>query len=176
MNRAPATLDHAGIAARVPHAGSMCLLDRLVRWDYDEIECHAGDHTDAAHPLRDRDGGIDLGLPAAVAIEFAAQAMALHAALATELATANGERPTPGFLASARDVQMHAPRLDDAPGPLAVRARRLAGDERQAQYRFALHDAAGRLLVAGRATVVLNSPLPVPVVPPAASATAGERT
>jgi hypothetical protein len=29
-------------------------------------------------------------------------------------------------------------------------------------YRFALHDEAGRALVEGRATVVLNQPLPQP--------------
>ena len=37
-----------------------------------------------------------------------------------------------------------------------------AGDERQAIYRFMLHDEQGRILVEGRATVVLNSPLPRP--------------
>ena len=100
-----------------------------------------------------------LALPAPVAIEYAAQAMALHASLKT----AEGESPTPGFLASARDVRLHAPRLDTAPGPLTVVARRLAGDERQAMYRFVLHDATGRPLVEGRVTVVLNSPLPQPV-------------
>jgi predicted hotdog family 3-hydroxylacyl-ACP dehydratase len=165
----PRTLDHAGIAARVPHAGAMCLLASLLRWDVDEIECGIANHTDPAHPLRDRDGerdgDRDFGLPAPVAIEYAAQAMALHASLKT----AEGEAPTPGFLASARDVRLHVPRLDAVPGPLAVVARRLAGDERQAMYRFVLHDTAGRPLVEGRATVVLNSPLPVPPIPPVSS-------
>jgi predicted hotdog family 3-hydroxylacyl-ACP dehydratase len=160
---APATLDHAGIAARVPHAGAMCLLASLRRWDDDEVECSIGNHTDPAHPLRERDGARDLGLPAPVAIEYAAQAMALHAALKT----AEGEAPTPGFLASARDVQLHVARLDSAQGPLVVVARRLAGDERQAMYRFVLRDATGRPLVEGRATVVLNSPLPMPPTLPA---------
>ncbi|MBI5719817.1 MAG: hydroxymyristoyl-ACP dehydratase [Burkholderiales bacterium] len=155
----PATLDHAGIAARVPHAGAMCLLERLSRWDSDEIECGIANHADPAHPLRERDGSADLGLPAPCAVEYAAQAMALHASLAA----AGGKAPTPGFLASARDVQLHVQRLDTAAGPLSVLARRLAGDERQAMYRFVLRDAAGRALVEGRATVVLNSPLPMPV-------------
>ena len=157
-SHAPATLDHAGVAARVPHAGSMCLLERVLRWDADEIECAIAGHADPAHPLRDRDGAHDHGLPAPCAIEYAAQAMALHASLNA----AEGARPTPGFLASARDVRMHTARLDGAPGPLAVLARRLAGDERQAMYRFTLRDATGRLLVEGRTTVVLNSPLPRP--------------
>ena len=152
----PATLDHAGIAARVPHAGAMCLLERLLRWDADEIECRIVNHGDADHPLRERGAAGDLGLPAPAAIEYAAQAMALHASLNA----VPGESPAPGFLASARDVQLHVPRLDLAAAPLTVRAWRLAGDRRQAIYRFALRDAAGLALVEGRATVVLNSPLP----------------
>lgn len=156
--RQPATLDHAGIAARVPHAGAMCLLERLLRWDSDEIECSIVNHGDADHPLRERGAAADLGLPAPAAIEYASQAMALHASLDA----APGAAPTPGFLASARDVRMHVARLDLAASPLTVRARRLAGDKRQAIYRFALHDAAGAALVEGRATVVLNSPLPQP--------------
>ena len=35
----------------------------------------------------------------------------------------------------------------------------MAGDERQAMYRFELHDEAGRPLVDGRATVVLDTAL-----------------
>jgi predicted hotdog family 3-hydroxylacyl-ACP dehydratase len=150
----PAKLDHADIAARVPHAGAMCLLERLVRWDADEIECAITNHADPSHPLRDGDGG----LSAACAVEYAAQAMALHAALAS----AGGSEPTPGFLASARDVRLHVLRLDGTTGPLAVQARRLAGDERQAMYRFVLRNAAKRTLVEGRVTVVLNTPLPRP--------------
>ena len=168
---APQTLDHPGIAARVPHSGAMCLLDRLLRWDANAIECSITGHADASHPLREREGngegscgardaaaGEDLGLPATAAIEYAAQAMALHATLAA----GEGEPPTPGFLASARGVQLHVQRLDTAKGPLSVLAERLAGDQRQAMYRFTLRDADGGALVEGRATVVLNSPLPLP--------------
>ena len=147
----PATLDHAGIAARVPHAGAMCLLDRLLGWNGDEIRCRIANHADPAHPLR-RPGG----LPSSSALEYASQAMALHGALA---ATA-GAAPKPGFLAAARGVRLHVARLDDIAGALVVHATRVAGDERQAIYRFALADEGGRRLVDGRATVVLNTPLP----------------
>jgi hypothetical protein len=59
-------------------------------------------------------------------------------------------------------VQLHVLRLDDVPGPLRVRARRLAGDEGQAMYGFELHDARERLLVDGRATVVFGAQLRAP--------------
>jgi predicted hotdog family 3-hydroxylacyl-ACP dehydratase len=150
MTAQPATLDHAGIAQRVPHGGPMCLLDALLSWTDDEIVCRVSGHRDADHPLR-----IGTGLPAASALEYASQAMALHGGLSRPAGTA----PTPGFLASARNVRFRVSRLDDAPGPLQVLASRLAGDAGQAMYHFELRDAAGRVLVDGRTTVVLDTPL-----------------
>ena len=144
----PATLDHAGIAARIPHSGSMCLLHSLERWTADRVCCRALSHTDPAHPLRSAQG-----LLAPAAIEYAAQAMALHGGLSAPV----GSPPTPGFLASVRGVKFLVPRLDDIPGPLTVSAQKLAGDERQAMYAFALHSEQGALLVEGRATVILNA-------------------
>ncbi len=147
----PATLDHAGIAARVPHAGSMCLLHELLRWDADSIECRALSHHQADNPLREGNR-----LPCTAAIEYAAQAMALHAALAAPTPSA-GARP--GLLASVRGVQLRVPRLDDQPGALRVRCERLAGDEQQAMYRFAVtaEEDEHHPLAQGRATVVLNA-------------------
>lgn len=150
MTAPPQTLDRDGIAARIPHSGSMCLLDGLLGWDADHVRCRASSHRDAAHPLRSPGG-----LLAPVAIEYASQAMALHGAL-TALP---GSTPSAGFLAAARSVTLHVPRLDDVPGLLLVQATRLAGADQQALYQFTLHDEQGRLLVDGRATVVLNTPL-----------------
>jgi predicted hotdog family 3-hydroxylacyl-ACP dehydratase len=144
----PATLDHAGIAARVPHSGRMCLLDRMLSWSPAGIRCAARSHRDPDHPLR-----LAGALPAPCAIEYAAQAMALHGTLCA----APGAAPTPGFLASVRGVRLRVPRLDCVAGDLLVSADRLAGDPNLALYAFALHDELGTLLVEGRATVILNS-------------------
>lgn len=149
----PATLGRDGIAERIPHSGSMCLLDGLLAWDAATIRCRASSHRDAAHPLRSPGG-----LLAPVAIEYASQAMALHGAL-TALP---GSVPSAGFLAAARAVNLYVARLDDVAGLLIVSATRLAGAEQQALYRFELHDEGGRLLVDGRATVVLNTALAAP--------------
>ena len=94
----PAQLDHAGIEALVPHRGAMCLLDRMVSWDESRIECLATGHRDPAHPLRSRSG-----LMAGTAIEYAAQAAALHGGL---VAQASGATASPGYLASAREVRL----------------------------------------------------------------------
>ena len=147
---APATLDHAGIAARVPHAGRMCLLDRLLRWDATRIECRATSHRDAMNPLRGDDG-----LLAVCAIEYAAQAMALHGGLSAP----EGSTPRPGYIASVRNVQSRVSRLDDIEGELVVTAERLAGDASQVLYAFEVADERGRNLVTGRAAVVLNTPV-----------------
>jgi predicted hotdog family 3-hydroxylacyl-ACP dehydratase len=141
-------LDRAGIQARVPHSGSMCLLDSLLAWSAERIECSAISHRDPGNPLRTQGQ-----LLAVNAIEYAAQAMALHGGLSAP----PGAEPTPGFLASVRGVNCHVQRLDLIPGALQVVATRVAGDATQALYQFQLHDEQGRALVEGRATVVLNA-------------------
>lgn len=144
----PATLNHAGIAARIPHSGTMCLIDALHSWDADRLQCSASSHTDPTNPLRQN--GV---LWSACAIEYASQAMALHGVLSA----AAGAAPRAGFLASVRGVQLQVARLDTVAGALHISVQRLAGDARQASYRFTLHSAAGALLAEGRAAVVLDA-------------------
>jgi predicted hotdog family 3-hydroxylacyl-ACP dehydratase len=144
-------LAHDAIAALIPHAGSMCLLATVGSWDGTRIRCTATSHTDADHPLRSRSG-----LLGGAAIEYAAQAAAVHGALK---ARAAGGSAAPGFLASARGVQLHRLRLDDLSGELAVEAEHLAGDGRQLLYAFTVtHQDAP--VADGRLAVVLDTPLP----------------
>ncbi|MEP7301811.1 MAG: hydroxymyristoyl-ACP dehydratase [Caldimonas sp.] len=148
-----ARLDHRGIEALVPHRGTMCLLDRMVAWDEARIECIARNHRDPDHPLRTRSG-----LLASAAIEYAAQAAALHGGL---LAQAAGTSALPGYLASARDVRLAAWRLDDlpaaAPDELHIVAERQAGDAQRLLYAFSVAHG-GRELATGRLAVVLGGP------------------
>lgn len=144
-------LDRAGIAARIPHRGSMCLLERLESWDAEAIHCSTSTHLHPDNPLRTAGG-----LLAPSAIEYAAQAMALHGGLLL----AEEEPPSAGFLASARNVRFAVARLDRVTGALQVRARRLSGDARQVLYEFDVTDANGAALAEGRVVVVLNTPLP----------------
>ncbi|MET3474716.1 hydroxymyristoyl-ACP dehydratase [Variovorax atrisoli] len=147
---APQTLDRAGIALRIPHSGSMCLLERLEGWDAESIRCTTTTHSQADNPLR-----TESGLLAPNAIEYAAQAMALHGGLLAE----EGRAPSAGFLASARNVKLAVARLDDVAGALQIAARRLSGDDRQILYEFTVQAEDGRMLAEGRAVVVLNTPL-----------------
>ena len=145
------TLARAGIAALIPHSGSMCLLERVSAWDAARIRCTATSHADAGNPLRSRSG-----LLAGAAIEYAAQAAAGHGALRAQAA---GGSAAPGFLASARGVQLHRLRLDDLAGELAVEAEHLAGEGRQLLYAFRVTHQ-DRPVADGRLAVVLDTPLP----------------
>lgn len=147
----PATLDAAGIAALIPHAGTMCLLARVEQWDGARIRCIATSHADRENPLRSASG-----LLASAAIEYAAQAAAVHGALT---ARAAGGAAAPGYLASARAVQMHRLRLDDLAGELAIETEQVAAADRQLLYAFTVRHA-GASVVEGRLAVVLDTPLP----------------
>jgi predicted hotdog family 3-hydroxylacyl-ACP dehydratase len=125
----------------------MCLLDSVAEWDGERIRCTAASHRWPENPLRA--GG---RLAAVCGIEYAAQAMAVHGALAGD----TGTGPRPGVLASVRGVELFVARLDDIAADLEVEAERLSGDGNNVLYRFTLA-AAGRLLLAGRAAVVLDA-------------------
>lgn len=137
--------DRAWIAARIPHQGSMCLLDSVIEHDAQQLRCRAVSHRAPDNPLRAHGR-----LAAACGIEYAAQAMAVHGAL-----LADGAAPRPGFLASVRNAVLHVGRLDDIPLDLIVEAVRVTGDSRTVLYDFALR-AGDRLLLEGRAAIVLN--------------------
>src|SRR5213075_1172850 len=74
--RGATPLAHDEIARRIPHQGSMCLLDRVLEWDAEHIRCEATGHSQPDHPLRAHGR-----LGAACGVEYAAQAMAVHGAL-----------------------------------------------------------------------------------------------
>jgi predicted hotdog family 3-hydroxylacyl-ACP dehydratase len=153
-------LNRQWIEARIPHQGTMCLLDGVDSHDEDTIVCSALSHRSPGNPLRD-----EAGLGIAAGIEYAAQAMAVHGALRDgATATAGG-----GYLVSARDVTWSVQRLDSLAGPLSVRAQRLSGTASNVMYRFSLH-ADGSEILSGRATVVLDGAAAAPSIaanPPA---------
>jgi predicted hotdog family 3-hydroxylacyl-ACP dehydratase len=140
-------LDHAGIAARIPHQGAMCLLEAVVACSESAIDCRAISHRDPANPLRTNGR-----LGAANGIEYAAQAMAVHGALLA----GQTDAPRQGYLTSVRGVRLLVERLDDLPEALAIHAERLSGDANHILYQFSLSHA-GQLLLDGRAAVVLDA-------------------
>jgi predicted hotdog family 3-hydroxylacyl-ACP dehydratase len=149
-------LDRSWIERNIPHHGRMCLLDEVIEWDAGHIRCRSSTHRRPDHPLRSQNR---LGI--ACGIEYAAQSMAVHGALAGGALAGTGPgagiiRSEVGFLAGLRDVQLHVARLDDLQADLIADAELIAGDHGSALYEFALTSEARRLL-SGRATVVFNA-------------------
>lgn len=158
MNRQAAlnTLEREDIARRIPHQGSMCLLERVAAWDDRQIRCQASSHRSASNPLRAHGR-----LGAACGVEYAAQAMAVHGALIAEAAgqlDAGEQNPVPavGYLASIRGLTLHVERLDDIDELLDIRAERLSGDGSTILYSFSLHAGPAPLL-SGRAVIILDA-------------------
>jgi predicted hotdog family 3-hydroxylacyl-ACP dehydratase len=142
----------------------MCLLDRVLSWDGDHLECSAGlSLSTADHPLA-QDGR----LPATAAIEYAAQAMALHGRLMQEqaaedaaaadpegAASAPSQAPRRGFLAGLRSIHLHARWIGVDTPLLTIRVERFAGDEVQVLYDFEVRGSGP--IARGRAVVVLDA-------------------
>ncbi len=154
MLNGPPTLDRDAIARRIPHQGSMCLLDAVLAWDEEHIRCRAVSHRSPDHPLRAHGR-----LGAACGVEYAAQAMAVHGALVGESHAHGNASPAPpraGYLAGMRGVTLHVDRLDTVEGALSVNAQRITGDDNTVLYSFTVQDGE-RPLLSGRAIVVLDA-------------------
>lgn len=139
-------IDRARIATMIPHAGSMCLLDGVTQWDATRIACIASSHRDATNPMVS-----DGRLGTACAIEYAAQAMAVHGALTLH----PGQRPRAGLLIGVREVRLAATPLDAVAGDLQIEAEQLSAGAAGVMYQFRVRDA-GQDLAIGRATVILD--------------------
>ena len=142
------SLNHAEIAARIPHAGSMCLLDSMQRASETDIMCSAVSHQSPDNPLRSHGR-----LGAAVAVEYAAQAMALHGSILNADLDVSAKG---GRLINVRQLTLHCARFDDLASPLTVRATRLMGDVANVIYSFEV-SAKGQMIASGRAGVMLVS-------------------
>ncbi len=142
-------LGREDILAMIPHQGGMCLWDRVLSWDAQNVHLQAGNHRDPTHPLRHGDQ-----LHAIHLCEYGAQAMAVHGGLRARQSSA---RAAPGVLVALRDVRLHVARIDDLEGAIGAHAQVLAEAEASQQYAFRiLHN--GRLLAEGRAAVMLQLP------------------
>jgi predicted hotdog family 3-hydroxylacyl-ACP dehydratase len=135
----------------------MCLLDEVLDWNAGQIRCRTASHRAPDNPLRAHDR-----LSVLCGIEYAAQAMALHGALAGGAMHAGVVgAPQLGLLAGIRAVRCSVPRLDDVESDLICEVTHVAGDDLTALYEFALYESAlhdrGRMLLGGRASVVLDA-------------------
>jgi predicted hotdog family 3-hydroxylacyl-ACP dehydratase len=135
----------AEIEQLIPHAGGMCLLERVLAFDDTGLHAQSDAHRDPAHPLC-RDGR----LSALHLCEYGAQAMAVHGGL---LAARDGRSAPPGLLVSLRGVELSREFIDELPGPLDVYAQDVADSGAGWQCSFRI-EHAGEVLATGRAAVL----------------------
>lgn len=138
-------IEHDEICQLIPHAGNMCLLDRVLRWDQTTIECETSSHMLPDNPLR-RDGNF----PIVNLVEYGAQAMAVHGGL---LAREQGHTISNGYLAALRDVQIHNTDISHISGKLNIVAENLMAQGGNMIYQFYVI-AGNERIMEGRVTVV----------------------
>lgn len=137
-------LNQKNIEALIPHSGSMSLLKKVIKWDENHILCLANSHTGRQNPLRNEDI-----LSSVCGVEYAAQAMATHAALS--MPNPKGEQ-RPGFLVSIKNLHLSVSRLDDIETDLMIYAELLMRDKEFIIYQFCV-SSENRDLLSGRATI-----------------------
>ena len=138
------------IGRLLPHSGSMCLLDSVDGWDELSIRCRAVTHRERTHPLRSRGQ-----LPVSAGLEYAAQAMGVHAGLLDRGSRTEGRI---GYVGSVRDITFAVDRLDDTASDLIVEATRLAEGDQSYMYRFTV-SLGDRTVIEGRASIFIKAEL-----------------
>lgn len=116
------------IYAKLPHAGKMRLLEQILAWDEVSICCSIVSHRWVDNPLR-RCGS----LGCMHAVEYAAQAAAIHGVLCNVL-----DDRTVLLLAAVRDLRLEVERIDNLIAPLEVYAELRARSGPNAIYEFTL--------------------------------------
>jgi predicted hotdog family 3-hydroxylacyl-ACP dehydratase len=143
--------EHSNLASRdirglIPHAGDMCLLERIVSASEADIVCATLTHRAATNPLR-RAGQ----LAALHLAEYGAQAMAIHGGLYSAGAAVRG-----GMLVAIKDLRLSVERLDDFDTELTIHATRMVANAGGRIYSFSAR-AGGREIGAGRVSVMFVS-------------------
>ena len=129
----------------IPHGNRMCLLDEVLFWNEETIICGTLTHVDPDNPLR-----TSSGLSSLHAIEYGAQAMAIHGGL---IARDMGKALQTAYLAGLRQVTLSVDWLNDYNMSLTVEAKRLFSIGDSLIYEFYVK-ADDDLLVQGRITVI----------------------
>jgi len=140
------------LASLIPHAGLMCLHDAVLKWDKSSVLCLTQSHLSKDNPLCKYNK-----LSAVHAIEYGAQAMAVHGGL---LAREQGNILAPGYLAAVRNIELNCEHLDEIKHDLLTSATQLMAQGGNLIYTFTVYyeDNDSQYTVAsGRATVIQMS-------------------
>ncbi len=148
-------MDRRAIADLIPHGPGMCMLDELLSWDSDSIECVSRPYQRNDNPL------LHSGrLHCACLVEYCAQAAALHGALSQQ-----GEgRASLAYLGAVKNLELCADYVDAATQSLTIAARCVVNNSGGSIYLIEA-SAPQQLLLNGRIVLVMAGPKAAPAHP-----------
>lgn len=136
-------LDQQQIAKMLPHAGDMCLLSKVLTWDAEQLTGLAVDLNFKNNPLL-----CDAELFSITGVEYAAQAVAVHAGLAS------GQTSGEGYLVQIKNINIHKPKLSSEPIKVAVYKQAL--QPYSMIYDFKISESA-ELIIEGTLMIALKT-------------------
>ncbi|MDX2507533.1 MAG: hydroxymyristoyl-ACP dehydratase [Gammaproteobacteria bacterium] len=137
-----ALLNKQDIEQRLPHAGKMSLLHKVIRSDQNSLTAQAISHMESDNPLR-----IEGKIAMVNGIEYAAQAMAVHGSLLSETRA--------GYLATVRNIDIKVPYFPETGSPLIIAVQLLMSNDNGFTYQFHL-SCEQQSLISGKITVFLT--------------------
>ena len=147
MNRihsiSDAPLNHKEIEQRLPHAGTMSLLNEVIEANSNSLTALAKSHLETNNPLR-----LNGKIATVNGIEYAAQAMAIHGSLLSDISPA-------GYIAAVRNIDINVPFFPETDAPLIIEVQRLMSDKNGFSYQFYIN-CEQISLISGKITVFLT--------------------
>ena len=140
-------LNHHEIEQRLPHSGNMSLLHEVIQADDNSLMALANSHLEIDNPLR-----LDGKIATVNGIEYAAQAMALHVSLLSDM---HSDTAQTGYLATVRNIEIKVPQLPEKNVPLVIKVERLMANENGFTYHFHI-SCEQQFLISGKITVFLT--------------------
>lgn len=127
----------------IPHAGPMCWLDRVLQHDSERTRCSL-----AVRPTTPLAGTAER-VPALAALEYMAQAAAVHAALASR-SGGSGAPPSRVALLGTRSLELHRAWLEPGESLVAEAAPVAGSASGLAVFETSVRDAGGHEVARAR--------------------------
>lgn len=138
-------IGQAEISTLIPHGPGMSLIDEIVEWDQQFLAARTLSHTLPDNPLRGNEGLHCIHL-----IEYAAQCMAVHAALNEGVGVGQ-----PMVVGALKNVRLSDVGLSELSSTLVIQVHMIMAGNTGAIYDFSVEhiDAA---VASGRVTLLVN--------------------
>ena len=129
------------------------LLEKLISWSEGNIECLGWTPGVEQHPLREFSTNRD-HLPAYNALEYAAQAVALHGILKGQ---GGKSHPRIAFIAGLQELSWRAKEITEADWPLKLKGVAIGGlGDAGAKYAIHVISAMDDVILSGKALVMFS--------------------